>query len=189
MSLARATFHRVTERRDEVAVVRADGSATSWSCPTYGGTIPHDLVHVIVETVFGLERGLWGCILGGLDMKGVRRTGQSREGGELLTAEALATVNWYDAALDGAQRCEAVIEACAALRAAPPARLDATTCERVTALLKPLKGWCRALAMCGGDANVDVGEALLGDLEIRVRTPLVVVLDLQAYVAPRLPVR
>lgn len=170
MRAARATFDRVADTRDEIRVVRADGTTVAWSCPTYGGTIPHDLVHVVVESAFRLERGLWGSILGGLDMQGVRERGRSADGAELLTAEALATVNWYDAALDGAQRCEAVLEACEALRALPPAGLDRPTCERTTAILKRLKAWCRALAAAGGASRFDADLAL--PVEVRVRMPV-----------------
>lgn len=152
--LARADFDRIREGCDRIMATRRDGSTTSWTCPTYGGTIPHDLVHLVVESVFELRLGLWGSIAGGLDMEGVRERGRGPDGGELLTAEALAIVNWYDEDLDGERRCEAVLEACGELRAAPPVALDAARCDRATALLRAIKARCRDVAAHHGEADL-----------------------------------
>lgn len=161
--LVRVRFDRIRESCDRITIERRDGSSTTWTCPTYGGTIPHDLVHLVVETVFDLDGGLWGTLASGSDMAGVRARAGTPEGAELLTAEALAIVNWYDAALDGAQRCEAVLEACADLRAAPPPTLSPARAERATALLKPLKARCRALAERRAEA-----VEIVGGIEVHV---------------------
>jgi hypothetical protein len=156
---------RIRAGCDRVTLTRADGTAVTWTCPTYGGTIPHDLVHLVVESLFELEMGLWGCLASGLDMEDVHARSATADGGELRTAEALAIVNWYDTDLDGERRCEAVLEACGEQRAESPRLLSAERCERATATLKALKAQCKELAISRASAL----NACSCDVEVRFR--------------------
>ena len=45
----KASFVRTEGAPDRIYVVRSDGSETSWSFPTYGDGLPHDLCHLVVE--------------------------------------------------------------------------------------------------------------------------------------------
>lgn len=51
---------------DRIEVLRADGSRAAVRFPKKG-PFPHDAVHWVAETVFGLDRGFWGIVAGGLD--------------------------------------------------------------------------------------------------------------------------
>jgi hypothetical protein len=102
-----ATFVRTVGERDRIYVTRADGSAVSWTMTTYGEALPHDLVHLVVESAFGLAQGFWGRVNGGADPGAISREA-NRTGGrdkyaaygpdqtELLLAESLANVRWLD---------------------------------------------------------------------------------------------
>ena len=63
----RVRFVRTAGAPDRVYVRRSDGSETSWSFPTYGDAVPHDMVHIVVEEVFGLREGFWGRVDRGVD--------------------------------------------------------------------------------------------------------------------------
>jgi hypothetical protein len=57
-----ATFVRHRERRDRIYVTRQDGTAIFWDFPTYGDRLPHDLVHLVVESELGIANGFWGLV-------------------------------------------------------------------------------------------------------------------------------
>lgn len=63
-----ASFTRRRGERDQVQVVRTDGTKTEWEFPSYGDALPHDLVHFIVEEGLGLTDGFWGLIDDGADV-------------------------------------------------------------------------------------------------------------------------
>ena len=102
-----ATFVRTAGERDRIYVTRADGSEVSWVMASYGESLPHDLVHLVVESAFGLSQGFWGRVNGGADPGAISREA-NRKGGrdkyaaygtdqtELQLAEALANVRWLD---------------------------------------------------------------------------------------------
>lgn len=156
----RATFTRPAHGPDRVDARRADGSVTSWTCPSYGGSLPHDLVHVIVESVFELRSGLWGLVNSGLEpaaanqrvREGMRRSraesfaeGQT----ELLEAEGLCLMHWYDPDLSGEARCEQITDACAELRVNPPATLTPERADRACGLARGLRRRWRASGSIG----------------------------------------
>lgn len=99
------SFVRTRGARDRIYVERDDGSTLSWVFPTYGDALPHDLVHLVVESMMGLKDGFWGRVARGLDPAQVNAQ-LNREGGgnrhpgfgedkrELLYAEALAAARW-----------------------------------------------------------------------------------------------
>lgn len=101
----RAAFVRVVGERDRIYVTRSDGSEVSWPFPTYGDSLPHDLVHLVVESAFHVSRGFWGRVDAGAD-PAVITAEANRKGGrdkyaaygldqrELLLAEALANAPW-----------------------------------------------------------------------------------------------
>ena len=107
MTILRARFVRIAGQKDRVYVVRPDGSEVSWSFPTYGDQLPHDLVHLIVESAAGLAAGFWGRVAAGVDPARVNALANAAAGkletkyagfggdlGELLIAEALAAYPW-----------------------------------------------------------------------------------------------
>lgn len=151
-----AIFTRPTLGPDRVEARRADGSVASWTCPTYGGSLPHDLVHVMVEAGFELRRGLWGLVEGGLDpalanqrvRDGMSQSTSSRfapEQTELLQSEALCLMHWYDPDPTGEARCEQIAAACAELRVSRPAALTPERANRVCVLARALRRRWRAL--------------------------------------------
>jgi hypothetical protein len=107
-------FVRTENHQDRVYVRRTDGTEVSWSFPTYGNYIPHDLVHLVAETAFGLKNGFWGRVDAGIDIARIneianRKGGPNKyaafgpDGFELLTAEFLAGTHWSDATLSDEQ--------------------------------------------------------------------------------------
>jgi hypothetical protein len=66
------TFVRHRDRRDRIYVERQDGSQLSWTFPTYGDRLPHDLCHLVVERDLGIDDGFWGLVARGADVALVR---------------------------------------------------------------------------------------------------------------------
>jgi hypothetical protein len=103
----KATFLRSEGERDRIYVTRSDGSEVGWAFPTYGAGLPHDLVHLVVETVFSLSRGFWGKVDEGAD-PGRISDEANRKGGadkyaafgpdqaDLQRAEILAGARWSE---------------------------------------------------------------------------------------------
>jgi hypothetical protein len=103
--MLRAAFVRTAGERDRIYVTRSDGSEVSWVFPTYGDALPHDLVHLVVESAFGLARGFWGRVDEGADPAAIsaeanrvggkdKYAGFGKDQAELMLAEALANVGW-----------------------------------------------------------------------------------------------
>jgi hypothetical protein len=104
------SFVRTHSAPDRVYVVRTNGTEVSWSFPTFGNYIPHDLVHLVVEAFFGLKSGFWGRVDAGIDVARINEDA-NRKGGpnkyaafglnqeELLLSEALAATRWGDSTL------------------------------------------------------------------------------------------
>ena len=132
--MLKAAFVRTVGEADRFYVTRSDGSEASWAAPTYGDALPHDLIHLVVESAFGLSRGFWGRVDEGVDPKIVNDQA-NRKGGagkyaaygsdraELDLAEALATADWSSDTIE-----VGLAEACARMRAAAP---PPVTVERV----------------------------------------------------------
>lgn len=105
LSMMEAAFVRAQGKRDRIYVRRTDGSEVSWSFPTYGDELPHDLVHLVVESAFDILDGFWGRVDAGVDPERVnaeanrlggaekyKRFGREQE--HLFLAEALTGVPW-----------------------------------------------------------------------------------------------
>jgi hypothetical protein len=68
----KAAFVRRRGRRDRVYATRSDGSSTSWDFPSDGDELPHDLCHLVVEDALRLDRGFWGLIDKGAEVRPIR---------------------------------------------------------------------------------------------------------------------
>ncbi|APR83668.1 Hypothetical protein A7982_09017 [Minicystis rosea] len=154
-AILHATFHRVAGERDRVEVRRSDGTEIAWRFPTYGGTLPHDLVHLVVESGFGLCHAFWGRVDAGLDPAAIneaahRHGGADRYRGfgedqhELLFAEGLAAVCWTDPDLHDLALCDAIVESCAGFGITDPPRVTPDRVAMVRAAVVHLRArWRR----------------------------------------------
>lgn len=106
MGVLKAVFIRVRGERDRVCVTRSNGTETTWAFPTYGDAPPHDLVHLVVESAFGLSSGFWGRVDRGADPRAINDEANRRGGAnkyaafgedrrELDLAEAFAAASWW----------------------------------------------------------------------------------------------
>src|SRR5215468_6359649 len=116
-------FVRTQGMPDRVYVTRTDGTETSWSFPTFGSYVPHDLVHLVVETAFGLSQGFWGRVDAGVDVARINaeanRTGGANkyanfgpDRSELYLAEVLAATRWADGTLTDEELQRSIDETC-----------------------------------------------------------------------------
>ena len=60
-------FVRARGDSDWVHVHRDDGTTAKWPWVKAGGQLPHDLMHYLVETHFGLREGFWELVAHGGD--------------------------------------------------------------------------------------------------------------------------
>jgi len=113
----RIRFVRTAGQLDRIYVRRSNGSEVSWSFPTYGSQLPHDLVHLIVESEFQIRDGFWGRVDSGIDPSRVNAEA-NRIGGKdkyagfgedlrgLYLAESLANLSWAVADFSDEERLE-----------------------------------------------------------------------------------
>ncbi len=149
------TFVRTEGQPDRIYVERSDGSEASWSFPTYGDGLPHDLVHLVVEAAFGLRRGLWGLVDSGIDMARVnaeanRKGGADKYGAlgdrtDILLSEALAAAVSAPYLETNEERLELLREGCEKLGLAVPAGSTAEKFSEMRALLAALSAEWRTL--------------------------------------------
>jgi len=149
------TFARTVGSPDRIYVQRSNGEEASWTFPSYGDGLPHDLVHLVVEAAFGLSRGLWGLVDAGADMARINAEA-NRKGGpnkysalgpdqrDILLSEALA------AAMSGMfesedQRLEYVTSACRNLGFEPTVAVTGERLQQVLSALADLRERWRAL--------------------------------------------
>jgi hypothetical protein len=134
------SFTKTGKKQNWVHVVRTDSVRFSFPWPKHPG-LPHDLIHLVVEKVFGLAEGFWGLVDAGVDFRSLNdaaeraRTGvkvkdlAGRDLTELFQAEAL--VAWFtnemlwSAAKTPEERGLALAEACATWRVAVPTYIEA----------------------------------------------------------------
>ena len=76
----KASFVRTVGDRDRIYVVRSDGSEVNWAFPSYGDSLPHDLIHLVVEAAFGLAQGFWGRVDAGADPAAITADANRRGG-------------------------------------------------------------------------------------------------------------
>ena len=63
----KASFVRTAGERDRIYVTRSNGTEVGWVFPSYGDAPPHDLIHLVAESGFGLANGFWGRVDAGAD--------------------------------------------------------------------------------------------------------------------------
>jgi len=149
------TFVRKTGSPDHVYVRRPDGSEADWSFPSYGAGLPHDLVHLVVESRFGLKHGFWGRVASGIDAARInaaanRRGGKDKYAGfgedlrELYLAEALVNARWLDREATDGERLEDIARECSKAEIAVPANVTLDSIASVRAKLAELQTrWAR----------------------------------------------
>ncbi|MFF5444088.1 hypothetical protein [Streptomyces sp. NPDC012888] len=96
-------FHKLPGDRHEILVRGRKGPDVRLPAQPTGPTMPHDLVHAVVETALGIEDGFWGAVERGATFQGFelvepgrhRRSGLKvlRRGGDAVLAAELS-VNW-----------------------------------------------------------------------------------------------
>ncbi|MFJ4340156.1 hypothetical protein [Streptomyces sp. NPDC088915] len=131
------SFRRLPDNQHEILVRARKGPDVRLPAQPVGPTVPHDLVHAVVETALGIEDGFWGATARGATFQGFelvtpgrhRRSGLKvlRQDGDAVMAAELS-VNWaYRAwrgpSTDGRGVGPAPLDADAPARTGP--RLDA----------------------------------------------------------------
>ncbi len=150
-------FVRTQGQPDRVYVTRTDGTETSWSFPTFGSYVPHDLVHLVVETAFGLHHGFWGRVDAGVDVARINAEA-NRSGGankyakfgadqsDLFVAEILAATRWADGTLPDDELVRSIEDTCSSQSLRSPRTLSAAKVHEVRNTLDVLCGrWIELL--------------------------------------------
>jgi hypothetical protein len=149
-----ATFVRVRDTLDQVEVERSDGSRVTWTLPSYRGSLPHDVVHL----VFDLKKAFWAAVDAGSTPEHIHDRAR-RHGGagsmlddaarrEMLVAEGLTGIHWYDPFVDGDARCEDIAQSCSAFGVRPPPTLDAARAVEAHRVLVGLRAAWRSAGSC-----------------------------------------
>jgi hypothetical protein len=127
------TFQRMADRRAvETLVERDDGVVYAMRGAGGGAGLPHDLVHLLVETELGIADGVWGCIADGVtwgSMRHVsgRRPPHAAERSDRLKRERSTAVMRAELLADVVHRLadgEEVLPSQITASGLPPARLD-----------------------------------------------------------------
>jgi hypothetical protein len=149
----RVTFVRTVGAKDRIYVNRHGGGETSWEFPSYGDELPHDLVHLVVESRFGV-RGVWASVAAGADLAAINRAssrgdkaGYQELGDQALLAEALANAPWTR--LDEAPDAAAVRTRMIAMYPELPDAVTEPAIEHVRAELVGMRERWRALVPKG----------------------------------------
>lgn len=97
------SFRKLPDHQHEILVRARKGPDVRLPARPVGPTLPHDLVHAVVETALGIEDGFWGATARGATVEGFepvvpgrhRRSGMRvlRRGGDAVLAAELS-VNW-----------------------------------------------------------------------------------------------
>ncbi|MFI8104561.1 hypothetical protein [Streptomyces sp. NPDC086023] len=97
------SFRKLPDNQHEILVRDRRGPDVRLPAQPTGPTMPHDLVHAVVESALGLDDGFWGAVARGATFQGFepvepsrhRRSGLKvlRRGGDAVLAAELS-VNW-----------------------------------------------------------------------------------------------
>ncbi len=145
-------FVRIAGEADRIYVKRSDGTETWWTFPSFGSEVPHDLVHLVVESKFGIRDGFWGRVDAGVDPLEVNRQANRKGGANkyegfgsdltgLYLAEALAGLSWQLRELSGNDRLEMFRR----MSETAPPTVNATSLDEVQQRLNELRAQWRAL--------------------------------------------
>lgn len=101
--LMEMSFRKLPDNQHEILVRARKGPDVRLPARPVGPTMPHDLVHAVVETALGIDDGFWGAMARGATFQGFefvtprrhRRSGMKvlRRGGDAVMAAELR-VNW-----------------------------------------------------------------------------------------------
>lgn len=149
-------FVRIAGQADRIYVKRSNGTDLGWDFPSLGNEIPHDMMHLVVETAFGLRQGFWGRVDAGVDPKRVnemanRRGGPDKYAGfgddlsELYLAEALAGLSWAMRELTPADRYGMFLTNCEKSSIEAPARVTADSLAAIEHRINDLRAQWRRL--------------------------------------------
>ncbi|MFF4881542.1 hypothetical protein ACFY2D_01810 [Streptomyces nigra] len=64
------SFRKLPENQHEIVVRDREGPDVRLPAQPVGPTMPHDLVHAVVETALGIEDGFWGATARGSTFQG-----------------------------------------------------------------------------------------------------------------------
>ena len=153
-------FVRTAGAPDRVYVRRTDGSETSWSFPTYGDALPHDMVHLVVEEAFQIADGFWGRVDRGVDPARINAEANRLGGANkykgfgddlrgLLLAETVANLSWGISEISDEQRLQQVADECEKHGIAMPPLVDPARLQNVRTRLAELSAQWRALVPKG----------------------------------------
>ncbi|WP_143065898.1 MULTISPECIES: hypothetical protein [unclassified Streptomyces] len=97
------SFRKLPDNQHEILVRARKGPDVRLPAQPVGPSMPHDLVHAVVETALGIDDGFWGAVARGATFQGFvmltpgrhRRSGMKvlRRGGDAVMAAELS-VNW-----------------------------------------------------------------------------------------------
>lgn len=115
------------DKADLLRCLRTDGSATSTPMPRQG-TLPHDLIHYVVESTLGWRHGFYGMVAGGADigwtMERVHDAASADVADQAIHAEAVVEslqAQLWSGVFDDIMFVDGVRAACAARgRSVPP---------------------------------------------------------------------
>jgi hypothetical protein len=155
----KVSFVRSVGSADRIYVRRSDGSGASWSFPTYGDELPHDLVHLVVEAGFGVPGAIWAAVDAGLDLGRAnaranrvggktKYAGSGLDGAPVYLSEALANAGW-SRAVDDAERVRAIASACSEFALPVPSTVTLDRVAKVRATLDRLRARWRSLVPKG----------------------------------------
>lgn len=101
--LMEMSFRKLPDNQHEILVRARKGADIRLPAQPVGPSMPHDLVHAVVETALGIDDGFWGAVARGATFQGFvmltpgrhRRSGMKvlRRGGDAVMAAELS-VNW-----------------------------------------------------------------------------------------------
>src|SRR4051794_22992183 len=86
-------------------VERDDGVSFSMRGAGGGGSLPHDLVHAVVESQLGVTDGIWGCVADGVVWRSMthvsgRQPPHAAERSDRLTRERATAIQRAEALAD-----------------------------------------------------------------------------------------
>ncbi len=133
---------RERTHRDRYYAVRSDGSEVSWATASAPG-LPHDLAHLVVESVLGLGRGFWRLVEAGMEPDRTRAVAEHTAGAadgldDLMVAERVVSAVFGPMPLEETRVADADVERMRALGADLAGRWADTAPGRGLDLVWPL---------------------------------------------------